>query len=215
MNKTISDLCPVMARLAAEHGPSPIPSRESNGAYESLFRAIVYQQLSGKAAGTILKRVLALFDMEVFDTPDAFPSPQSVLAMDEEAMRGAGLSWNKIKAIKDLSQKRIDGIVPDLHETEHLSDDEIVERLITVRGVGRWTIEMYLMFTLGRQDVWPIDDLGVRKGYMIAYGLDEMPTPKQMPQLGEHLRPFRSHAAWYLWRAADTVLMDKPKKEKK
>jgi DNA-3-methyladenine glycosylase II len=146
---------------------------------------------------------LALFDPLLDAVPSAFPAPQAVLAMDDEALRGAGLSWNKIKAIKDLSAKRIEGVVPDLHEIAHLSDDEIVARLVSVRGIGQWSVQMYMMFTLGRPDVWPVDDLGVRKGYQLAYGLEEMPTPKTLMGMGEALRPWRSHAAWYCWREAD------------
>lgn len=214
MNKYLDALDPVMKRVVAEHGPCPLPTNEEQGAYESLFRAIVYQQLSGKAAGTILKRVLALFDPLLNDIPTAFPSPEAVSHMDDEALRGAGLSWNKIKAIKDLSLKRIEGVVPDLHEIAHLSDDEIVARLISVRGIGRWSVEMYMMFTLGRPDVWPVDDLGVRKGYQLAYGLESMPTPKALMALGEGFRPWRSHAAWYFWREADAKSA-KAKEEKK
>lgn len=207
MNTYLDSLCPVMKGLIETHGPCPMPTDKAQGAYDSLFRAIVFQQLSGKAASTILGRVIALFDPKLEGVTPAFPEPEAVLAIDDEALRGAGLSWNKVKAIKDLSQKRIDGVVPDFEDIQHISDDEIVERLVSVRGVGRWTVEMYLMFTLGRKDVWPSDDLGVRRGYMNAYGLEAMPTPKQLVALGERFRPWRSHAAWYLWRAADTKTM--------
>ena len=136
-----------MAKLHARFGDCPIPSERGHSAYEALFRAIVFQQLSGKAAGTILRRVLALFDLEILGDIVPFPSPQAFLLMDDEALRGAGLSWNKIKAINDLSQKKIDGIVPDNEEVHHLPDDEIIERLISVRGIGRWSVQMYLIFT--------------------------------------------------------------------
>lgn len=212
MNKQFLNLDPKFAELHDKFGPCPIPSERNYSAYEALFRAIVYQQLSGKAATTILNRVLKLFDLEILGDIVTFPSPQAFLAMNDEAKRGAGLSWNKIAAINDLSQKKIDGIVPDNHEISHLSDDEIVNRLTSVRGIGRWTVEMYLIFTLGREDVWPIDDLGVRKGFQTVYDLEEMPKPKELAGMANHLKPFRSYAAWYCWRVCDEL---KPKKEPK
>lgn len=212
MNSQFLSLDSRFAALGEKYGPCPIPSERNYSAYEALFRAIVYQQLSGKAAATILGRVLKLFDLELLGDIVTFPSPQAFLAMADEAKRGAGLSWNKIKAINDLSQKKIDGIVPDNHEISHLSDDEIVERLTSVRGIGRWTVEMYLIFTLGREDIWPIDDLGVRKGFQTVYGLEEMPKPKEIATMADHLRPFRSYAAWYCWRVCDDLKPQKPKK---
>lgn len=205
MNKDFLKLEPKFKPLYEKFGPCPIPSERDYSAYEALFRAIVYQQLSGKAASTILGRVLKLFDLEILGDIVSFPSPHSVLAMDDEAMRGAGLSWNKIKSINDLSQKKIDNIVPDNHEISHLSNDEIVERLTSVRGIGRWTVEMYLIFTLGREDIWPIDDLGVRKGYQQIFGLEEMPKPKEIANMADNLKPYRSYAAWYCWRVCDEL----------
>ena len=212
MNKTFLNLCPEMAKLHSRFGDCPIPSERGYSAYEALFRAIVFQQLSGKAASTILGRVLKLFDLEILGDIVSFPSPQAFLAMDDEAKRGAGLSWNKIRAINDLSQKKIEGVVPDNEEVHHLSDDEIVARLISVRGIGRWTVEMYLIFTLGRTDIWPIDDLGVQKGFQSIYGLDALPKPKELAPLADHLRPFRSYAAWYCWRVCDELKPQKPAK---
>lgn len=196
----LADLDETMAGLVARHGPCPIPTRDDHGPYESLFRAIVYQQLSGKAAGTILGRVLARFG-----DADATPDPAAFVATPDEDLRACGLSRQKIAALKDLAAKRLDGLVPARGEIEHLGDDEIVARLTAVRGVGRWTVEMYLMFTLGRPDVWPVDDLGVRKGWALAHGLSETPGPKAIASAADHLRPFRSHAAWYCWRVLDTV----------
>lgn len=212
MNKNFLKLDTKFAALYEKFGPCPIPSERNYSAYEALFRAIVFQQLSGKAASTILARVLKLFDLEILGDIVTFPSPHAFLAMDDEAKRGAGLSWNKIKAINDLSQKKIDKIVPDNHEIGHLSDDEIIERLSSVRGIGRWTVEMYLIFTLGREDVWPIDDLGVRKGFQHIYGLEEMPKPKEIAIMADNLKPFRSYAAWYCWRVCDEL---KPQKSQK
>jgi DNA-3-methyladenine glycosylase II len=199
----LAALDPIMARLVATHGPCPIPTRERQSAYQSLFRAIVYQQLSGKAAGTILGRVLRLCG----DEANA-PEPAHFLSQTDEDLRACGLSRQKLAALRDLSQKRIEGIVPDSTEIEHLPDEEIIAHLTQVRGVGKWTVEMYLMFTLGRPDVWPIDDLGVRKGWMIAYGLAEQPKPKAFASMADHLRPWRSHVAWYCWRAVDTWTPD-------
>ncbi len=212
MNKNFLKLDSKFAALYEKFGPCPIPSERNYSAYEALFRAIVFQQLSGKAASTILARVLKLFDLEILGDIVTFPSPHAFLAMDDEAKRGAGLSWNKIKAINDLSQKKIDKIVPDNHEIGHFSDDEIIERLSSVRGIGRWTVEMYLIFTLGREDVWPIDDLGVRKGFQHIYGLEEMPKPKEIAIMADNLKPFRSYAAWYCWRVCDEL---KPQKSQK
>lgn len=200
MSDELAALDPVFARLIDQHGPCPIPSRESQSAYQSLFRAIVFQQLSGKAAGTILGRVLRLCG-----DPDNAPDPAHFLSQSDEALRACGLSRQKLAALRDLSVKRLEGIVPDSAEIEHLCDDDIIARLTAVRGVGQWTVEMYLMFTLGRPDVWPIDDLGVRKGWKIAHGLDEMPKPKPFKTMADHLRPLRSKAAWYCWRVCDTV----------
>jgi DNA-3-methyladenine glycosylase II len=203
MSAELAALDPVMARLVGIHGPCPIPTRESQSAYQSLFRAIVYQQLSGKAAGTILKRVLTLCG----DTEDV-PDPAHFLAQCEEALRASGLSRQKLAALRDLSQKRMSGVVPDSAQIDHLPDEDIIARLTAVRGVGRWTVEMYLMFTLGRADVWPVDDLGVRKGWKIAYGLDEMPKPKPFTTMADHLRPHRTQVAWYCWRVCDTETPD-------
>lgn len=201
MSLSISDLDPVMAALAARHGPCQIPTRPDHGAYQALMRAIVYQQLSGKAAGTILGRVLAHFG-----GPDTVPDPAALIATPDETLRACGLSRQKTAALKDLAARRLDGTVPEPGEIEHLHDEEIIQRLTAVRGVGRWTVEMYLMFTLGRADVWPVDDLGVRKGWMLAYGLDAMPTPKAFRTMADHLKPWRSHAAWYCWRVLDTPM---------
>jgi DNA-3-methyladenine glycosylase II len=200
MSDALAALDPIMAGLVATHGPCPIPSRESQSAYQSLFRAIVFQQLSGKAAGTILSRVMTLCG-----DPDNAPNPAHFLSHSDEALRACGLSRQKIAALKDLSAKRLEGYVPDSDEIDHLSDEVIIARLSAVRGVGQWTVEMYLMFTLGRPDVWPVDDLGVRKGWKIAYSLEEMPKPKAFKTMADHLRPYRTQAAWYCWRVCDTI----------
>jgi DNA-3-methyladenine glycosylase II len=166
--------------------------------FEALAEAITYQQLNGTAAATIFKRfVLAA------GTGGAFPTPQQVLAAPDSALRGAGLSFAKMTAIRDLAAKTIEGVVPDRATLIALSNDEIVERLTQVRGIGRWTVEMLLMFQLSRPDVLPVDDFGVRNGFRLAYGLRKMPAPKALALYGERWAPYRTAAAWYMWRAVE------------
>lgn len=167
--------------------------------FDALAESIVYQQLSGKAAATIWGRVRA-----IFGNPK-FLDPKKIIATSDDLLRAAGLSRNKTAALKDLAQKAIDGVVPTARALAKMSDDEIIERLTTVRGIGRWTVEMLLLFDLGRPDVWPIADLGVRKGFAKTFGKRKLPTPKQLMKLGEKWRPYRSVAAWYMWRALDTA----------
>lgn len=166
--------------------------------YLALTRSILYQQLSGKAAATIHGRLQALLG-------DAEDDPAALLALPDEALRGAGVSRNKIAALRDLATRTLAGEIPDRDALAALPDDEIVARLTPVRGVGRWTVEMMLMFNLGRPDVWPVDDLGVRKGVQILLGLDEMPAPRALHALGEPWRPYRSVVAWYCWRAVESA----------
>jgi len=165
--------------------------------FDALAESIAYQQLSGKAAATIFGRVRALYPRR------KYLDPKKILVTPDETFRAAGLSRNKIAALKDLAAKTIDGTVPAGRALIRMSDDEIIARLITVRGIGRWTIEMLLLFDLGRPDVWPVDDYGVRKGFAKTFGKRKLPTPKQLMKLGEQWRPYRSVAAWYFWRALD------------
>jgi 3-methyladenine DNA glycosylase/8-oxoguanine DNA glycosylase len=165
--------------------------------YEALTRAIIFQQLSGKAASTIHRRFLELFGSETA------PPPKRLLRATEEKLRSAGVSRNKALALKDLAARTLDGTVPDLAECAALSDEEIVTRLAAVRGVGAWTAQMFLLFTLARPDVWPSTDLGVRKGWAIAGGLEEMPPPRELDGIGAGFAPYRSYAALYLWRLTD------------
>jgi len=164
----------------------------SDSAFEALMRAIVFQQLAGAAASAIHGRVITALG--------GTPVPEAVLASKPETLRAAGLSANKLAALIDLAAKFVDGTVPT-HDLDGMSDDEIVERLVAVRGVGRWTAEMFLIFQLRRPDVWPVDDLGVRNGWARIHDLAAAPTPKQLAVLGDPLRPHRSTAAWYCWRA--------------
>lgn len=189
---------PAFRPLVRAHGPCPLgPRRGPRSDFEALARAIAYQQLTGKAASTIWGRVRAL-------VPGAF-TPSAVAALPDGALRGAGLSTSKAASLRDLAVRSLDGTVP-LGRLAGLPDHEIVERLTVVRGIGRWTAEMFLMFSLGRLDVWPAGDYGVRKGLAVVTGLAEVPTEKVMPDLGAAYAPFRSVAAWYCWRAVDTVV---------
>ena len=187
---------PVIARLVEQVGPATLRrrGRERRDHFGALARSIAYQQLAGKAAAAIHGRFEALFD--------GHPTPDAVLAMPEESLRSAGLSGAKTASILDLAAKVESGVVP-LDGIERLSDEEIIERPTVVRGIGRWTAEMFLLFQLGRLEVWPVDDFGVRAGYGVAYGLDEPPTPKALGPLGDAYHPYRSIAAWYFWRAIE------------
>jgi DNA-3-methyladenine glycosylase II len=175
-------------------GPYTLKPQRDHSLFESLLSAIVYQQLTGKAAQTILGRVLALYPRK------KFPRPDDILKTCDDVLRGAGLSFAKIAAVKDLALKTKEGVVPTQKEIEKMSDDEIVEQLTVVRGIGRWTVEMMLIFKLGRPDILPIDDYGVRKGFAKVFQLKELPKPKELLAYGEKWRPHRTAAAWYLWR---------------
>jgi DNA-3-methyladenine glycosylase II len=200
---------PVMGALIRRTGPCTIRIQKRWSPFQSLVRAVVYQQLHGRAAAAIFGRLVALFG------GPAFPTPEAVLAMSTRRMRGAGLSRAKVRAIKDIARKTAAGVVPARRIVSRLGDDEIVERLTAARGVGRWTVEMLLIFTLGRQDVLPADDYGVRDGYRAAYSLKVLPTPKALLAYGERWRPHRSTAAWYLWRAAEHAKQKKSKQSRK
>jgi DNA-3-methyladenine glycosylase II len=165
--------------------------------FDALAESIAYQQLSGKAAATIFGRVRALYPKR------KWLDPEQLLATSDETLRAAGLSRAKTAALKDLAAKTIDGTVPSGRVLIRMTDDEIITRLTTVRGIGRWTVEMLLLFDLGRLDVWPVDDYGVRKGFAKTFGRRKLPTPKQLMKFGEKWRPYRSVAAWYFWRALD------------
>jgi DNA-3-methyladenine glycosylase II len=184
-----------LAKLIAETVQFEIDLSHAHSPYEALMRSIAYQSISGKAAATIFARVRAL------GTNGRPPTPEQMLKIRKPVLRKAGLSGAKILAMKDLAQKTIDGVVPTLQEAQALSDDELVERLVSVRGIGAWTVEMFLIFRLGRPDVLPIHDLGVKKGWSVAYGKKHMPTPKQLLAFGEQWRPYRTVASWYMWRA--------------
>jgi DNA-3-methyladenine glycosylase II len=184
---------PVLRAIMRQAGPAPIGKRRSRTNFEALARAIVFQQLAGKAAAAIYGRFENLFD-------GVGPSAEGVTRLSYESMRSVGLSNAKVLALQDLAAKTLDGTVPR-RGISKLDDEEIIERLSAVRGIGRWTAEMFLLFQLGRPDVWPVDDLGVRNGYRIAYELPSMPTAKELAPLGDRFKPYRSYAAWYCWQA--------------
>jgi DNA-3-methyladenine glycosylase II len=184
-----------LASLIAETVQFEIDMQGAQSPYEALLESIAYQSISGKAAATIFGRVKAL------GSNGRAPSPEEMLKLRKPALRKAGLSGAKILAMKDLAQKTIDGIVPTLEEAQRLSDEELVERLVSVRGIGAWTVEMFLIFNLGRPDVLPIHDLGVKKGWSVTYGKKHMPKPKELLAFGEQWRPYRTVASWYMWRA--------------
>jgi len=186
-----------LGRLIESIGPMQLRVAHLQSPFQALAESIVYQQLSGYAAGAILARVVALFK------PRKFPRPGDLLAMPDERLRAAGLSRGKIAALRDLATKTIDGTVPQMRELRKLSDEEIVERLSAVRGIGRWTAEMLLIFRLGRPDVLPATDYGVRKGFAKVYRRKELPTPKELLAAGEKWRPYRTVASWYFWRALE------------
>jgi DNA-3-methyladenine glycosylase II len=189
---------PQLRALVRAVGPCTMgEGRTRRPHFAELARMICYQQLAGAAARTIHGRFEALFD--------GHPTPETVLSVPEVALRGAGLSAAKAASIRDLAM-RVEAGEVKLGRMGRLPDDEVVRELTLVRGIGRWTAEMFLMFQLGRPDVWPIDDLGVRKGYSLIYGLPGMPLARDLEPLGEPFRPYRSVVAWYCWRAVDTII---------
>ncbi|MEO8505577.1 MAG: DNA-3-methyladenine glycosylase 2 family protein [Acidobacteriota bacterium] len=193
-----------LAALIARVGPCRLQIDAGQSPFDALLESIIYQQLHGKAAATIYGRMCRLF------APRRSPRPGEIAGATVEQLRSAGLSINKARAVQDLAAKTLEGIVPAHSTIAGLPDDDIVERLTAVRGVGRWTVEMLLIFRLGRADVLPVDDFGVRKGFMNAYRKRRMPTPKELGHFGRRWAPYRSVASWYLWRAADLPKPAKP-----
>jgi DNA-3-methyladenine glycosylase II len=187
----------VMAGLIRTVGPCGLKPQPWRSPFQSLVQAVAHQQLNGKAAETILGRFRALFPGR------RFPGARALDGVSDEQLRGAGFSRAKIAAIRDIAARVVSGEIPGARRIERMTDEEIIERLTAARGVGRWTVEMLLMFQLGRPDVMPVDDFGVRNGYRLAYRLEAMPKPKVLMELSEVWRPHRTVAAWYLWRAVD------------
>lgn len=196
-HKHLSKCDAVMKLLIREHGLCDLVPETRRTPFQSLVMAIAHQQLNGKVANTILARFKKLFPGK------KFPRAEDLAGVTDEQIRVCGFSYNKIKSIRDIAEKTLSGVIPTSREIVKLSDDEIVARLTEVRGVGRWTVEMLLIFQLGRLDVLPVDDFGVRTGFRHAYKKREMPTPKELLAFGEIWRPHRTTAAWFLWCAAD------------
>src|SRR6478736_6329556 len=196
----LSSADPKLARLIARVGPCRLQLRTTPSIFAALAESIVYQQLHGKAAATIFARVRALFPR----ARGALTAAQ-VLSATETELRGAGLSNAKYLALRDLAQRCQSGSIPTLAQIQKLDDEAIIERLTEVRGIGRWTVEMLLIFRLGRPDVLPLDDYGVRKGFSIAFGTDELPSKAELEARARRWKPYRSVASWYLWRATDSI----------
>jgi 3-methyladenine DNA glycosylase/8-oxoguanine DNA glycosylase len=205
-----------LAKIIAKAGPCGLQPEKTQNIFESLMEAIIYQQLNGKVAATITNRVKALFPENTHRITTrhgeavGFPSPEQVLAAPPELLRSAGLSQAKMLAIRDLAAKSLDGTVPTVKAAQKMSDDDLVEHLTQVRGIGRWTVEMLLIFRLGRPDVLAVDDYGVRKGFAKMHRMDELRKPKELLALGEKWRPHRSVACWYMWRAAEMKDLPEP-----
>jgi DNA-3-methyladenine glycosylase II len=195
--KHLAGTDPRFAALIGRVRPFDVAAQPLVRPFDSLAESIAYQQLSGKAAATIFGRVRALYPKR------KWLDPKMVLATSDETLRACGLSRSKTAALKDLAAKTLDGTVPSGRALARMSDEEIIERLTAVRGIGRWTVEMLLLFELGRLDVWPVADYGVQKGFAKTFGRRKLPTRKQLLKIGEKWRPYRSVAAWYFWRALD------------
>jgi len=188
---------PTMRALIKRVGPFKLEVRDVVTPFESLLEAIANQQLSAKAGATIYGRVLALF-------PDSqHPDPQGILDLPDEDLRAAGMSWAKVASVKDLAVKTLDGTVPTIAVLKEMDEEEIIRRLTRVRGIGPWSVEMLLIFGLGRPDILPVTDLGVRRAFMLAYQWDRLPKPSELLAYGARWRPFCSVASWYLWHVVD------------
>ena len=185
-----------LAKLIARIGACELKPQKKVEPYDSLIRSIIYQQLHGKAAATILGRLQALFG-------DRNPTPEEILKTKDAVFRSVGVSGNKTIALKDLAQKTLDGSVPNRKAILKLDDEKIIEQLTSIRGIGQWTVEMFLIFNLGRPDVLPVNDYAIKKAIGQLYRKKEMPTPKEALKLGEKWRPHRTVASWYLWRSLD------------
>jgi 3-methyladenine DNA glycosylase/8-oxoguanine DNA glycosylase len=194
----LRDADAALARVMDAVGPFRLELKNTPNIFGALAEAIVYQQLTGKAAATIYGRVCALFPR-----PRQGPTAEKLLGVSDEELRAAGLSRAKLLSLRDLARKTVDGGIPTLAEVRRMEDAAIIERLTQVRGIGRWTVEMLLIFRLGRPDVLPADDYGVRKGFMITFKKRELPVRKELDERGERWRPYRTVASWYLWRAVE------------
>ena len=193
----------ILGPVVEQIGPCGLSPAWDREPFESLVRAIAFQQIHGRAANAILGRFIALFE-------PPFPKPDQILSLEESAGRACGFSANKMAAIRDIAAKAAAGLVPSRAEAEAMEDEEIITRLVSIRGVGRWTVEMLLISTLGRLDVWPTDDFGVKNGLKRLYRLETMPRKAWMDDIAYPWRPYRSMVSWYLWRMADIATMADP-----
>ena len=184
-----------LARVIERVGGFGLKLDECDSVFESLLEAITHQSIAGKAAQAVFSRVVAL------GSNGRCPTPGELLRVRKPALRNAGLSNAKVAAVRDLAQKTIEGVVPTIEQAAAMSDQELVERLVSVRGIGAWTVEMFLIFRLGRPDVLPIHDYGVQKGFAITYRKKSIPKPRELAEFGERWRPYRTVASWYMWRA--------------
>jgi len=198
-HKHLSKRDPVLRRLIREHGKCDLVPEKRRSPFQSLVQAVAHQQLNGTAANTILTRFKKFFPGR------KFPRPEDLAKVTDKQIRDCGFSFAKIKPIRDIAEKTLSGVVPSSRQIVNLSDDEIIARLTEVRGVGRWTVEMLLIFQLGRPDVLPVGDFGVRTGFRVAYKKRAMPEPKELLAFGEKWKPHRTTAAWFLWCAADAA----------
>jgi len=198
-HKHLSIADPVLRRLIREHGKCDLVPEKRRSPFQSLVQAVAHQQLNGTAANTILTRFKKLFPGR------KFPRPEDLAKVTDKQIRACGFSFAKIKSIRDIAEKTLSGVVPSSRRIVKLSDDEIIARLTEIRGVGRWTVEMLLIFQLGRPDVLPAGDFGVRTGFRVAYKKRAMPEPKDLLKFGERWRPHATTAAWFLWCAADAA----------
>ncbi len=193
----LSTVDPMLGELIAKVGPCGLKPDHARSPFQALVQAVAHQQLHGKAASTILSRFIALFPH------GKFPSAQEVFDVDVARITGVGFSRAKASYVKEIARMTMEGVVPGKGQIKRMSDDEIIDRLTRIKGVGRWTVEMLLIFSLGRPDVLPVDDFGIRKGFGVAFRKRKMPAPEQVLKHGERWKPYRSIASWYLWRAAD------------
>ena len=186
-----------LGTLIALVGPCELKPDSRRTPFQALIRAVAHQQLNGKAANMILSRFIALFP------GSKFPSPEAVYDVDMGKLTGIGFSRAKASYVKEIARARLDGLLPGRKELKQMGDEEIVERLTQIKGIGRWSVEMFLIFSLGRPDVFPVHDFGVQQGFAIVYNKRKLPKPDQLLKHGEQWRPYRTTAAWYFWRAAD------------
>lgn len=191
-----------LARVIDRVGPFRLQLIEASSVFDALARAIVYQQLNGKAAAAIFARLCGLF-------PGSAPTAEHVLAVSEDELRGVGLSRSKLLSLRDLAAKTVSREIPTLSEIRSMDDEAIIKSLTHVRGIGRWTVEMLLIFRLGRPDVLPADDYGIRKGFALASGHAALPARKELEEYGLRWRPYRTVASWYLWRLVEQTPMQK------